>query len=374
MQVTRVSELRELNDLRDEWTCLTRGVPFRSWQWLLSWWEHFGPGRELFVLAVRDAQGSLVGLAPWFMEQRPAAGRVLQFLGSGEVCTDYASILTTWEHEDHVVHALAEWLVAAGRGGAGHECRWDLLELDGVTAGDSVIAKLAAHLHELGCSVNRRSGLNCWRAMLPDQWESYFNELPKPLKRSLRRTQRVLEQSSGCRVVLADDRAGVARGFELLVDLHQRRRQRRGETGCFASPAFTAFLRDAAMRLFNNDALQLAWLELSGRPVACEFAVVSDRVCYVYQSGIDPDVLRISPGHALTAELIRRSIKEGREALDFLRGDEPYKARWLAGPLPTVRLRIAPHRLAPQVRNGVWLAGQTMKQWVKSGLTLTGMH
>ena len=36
-----------------------------------------------------------------------------------------------------------------------------------------------------------------------------------------------------------------------------------------------------------------------------------------------------------------------------------------------LRIRVAPNRLVPRIRNSVWLAGRTMKDWIKSGMTLT---
>jgi len=96
--------------------------------------------------------------------------------------------------------------------------------------------------------------------------------------------------------------------------------------------------------------------------------------CFMYQGGLDPAKLKQSPGHASVSALIRDAIESGCQYFDFMRGDEPYKAVWGAQPLHTERIRVAPDRLGPQLRNHAWLAGQTMKCWIKQGLTLTGAH
>ena len=60
--------MAEIEPIEAEWNALTQDVPFRSFQWASSWWRHYRqPGMQLFVLAVRDDQGQLIGLAPWYL-------------------------------------------------------------------------------------------------------------------------------------------------------------------------------------------------------------------------------------------------------------------------------------------------------------------
>ncbi len=75
------------------------------------------------VLGAFDTSGRLAGIAPWYLKRSPAKGWVLRWLGSGEVCSDYASILSMPEDADRVTEALAAYLTgpncAAGIATAG---------------------------------------------------------------------------------------------------------------------------------------------------------------------------------------------------------------------------------------------------------------
>ena len=95
IRIERLSTTSELTSLRNAWNALDGGVPFRSFEWLESWWRSYGigPGKELLALAALNQQGQLVGLAPWYIEQSAAQRGVIRFLGSGEVCSDYLTIL-----------------------------------------------------------------------------------------------------------------------------------------------------------------------------------------------------------------------------------------------------------------------------------------
>jgi hypothetical protein len=107
---------------------------------------------------------------------------------------------------------------------------------------------------------------------------------------------------------------------------------------------------------------------LDGKPVAAEYQLVGDGILYSYQTGVDPDALAQQPGKLLTLMVLRRAIERGYREFDFLRGDEPYKARFGAEARRSVAIRIVPQHAIAQVRHGLWLTGKNLKQWVKRGL------
>src|SRR2546425_1230502 len=82
------------------------------------------------------------------LERSRAAGFVLRFLGSGEACSDYLSLLCPSGHELEVATALADWLDRAARKPALACDRWDLLEMTGVDALQSAPRLLADCLRE----------------------------------------------------------------------------------------------------------------------------------------------------------------------------------------------------------------------------------
>jgi CelD/BcsL family acetyltransferase involved in cellulose biosynthesis len=152
--------------------------------------------------------------------------------------------------------------------------------------------------------------------------------------------------------------------IDILIDLHQKRRQLLGEPGCFASPRFTAFHRDVTRRLLLAGQLQLLMLEFDGRVAAVEYQIIGQGTTYIYQAGIDPQRLDEEPGHLITAATLKRALEHGGRAVDFLRGDEPYKAHFRAVPRPQMAVRVVPDRTLSRLRNNLWQAGRSVKRWV----------
>src|SRR5262245_10005132 len=144
LQVTRITSADELLPLAGDWNRLASDVPFRQFAWHHAWWRHYGvAGRELFVLVVRDAENPnhVRGIAPWFIEGTPSRGRVIAPLGSGEVCSDYQSLLTQPGDAQAVSEAIADWLTAAASDLNSNNA-WDLLHLDSIPTSDEAMSRL----------------------------------------------------------------------------------------------------------------------------------------------------------------------------------------------------------------------------------------
>ncbi len=336
MRVTLRTDFESVAAHLSLWNELAGGVPFRLWQWAEAWWRHYGcdvngrPKRfqQLFVLTVANGEGRIVGIAPWHRLQSRSGSRIVRFLGDGEVCSDYLTILCRSENEAAVTNALADWLTdAAINDSSNKDCRWDRLDLTGVDAADSPVNRLLIELQYRGSLVHHCTALNSWRVPLSSTWEEFLMVLSKPHRNRLRRADRNYMQSGRVTVRHVRDESELPEAFDVLIGLHQRRWQRRGMSGCFASGPFQAFHREIAARLFAEGKANIGWLELDGKPVAAEYRLYGGGVVYAYQSGIDPQRLDVQPGELANMAAVRAAIEHGYTAYDFLRGDEPYKAR-----------------------------------------------
>jgi CelD/BcsL family acetyltransferase involved in cellulose biosynthesis len=365
----------ELDSLADHWNSVSGDVPFRRWEWNRTWWRYYGSGHDLFVLVVYDGSEAIAGLAPWYIEQSAGAGRVIRFLGSGEVCSEYSTLLTAPGRAIEVCDAVADWLATP----ANHDltspipCQWDLMELTSVDSDDDVLAAMALRFATSDFTVHERPAMPCWQLQLPATWDAYLATLSKPNRRRTRAAAKRLSQPDcACKVVTTN--AEFEHTWELLVDFHQRRRRSLNEPGCFASDPFGLFLRDLSHQFLSSGHLNMVWVEIAGRPIAVGLNFRLGGVTYCYQVGIDPDHLAEAPGWLVNTATIQQAIATGQHKLDLLRGNEPYKGHLGARPHPSKELRIVPNRLRSQLWHKAWRTGNTMKDWLKTSLTLAGIR
>ena len=372
MRAIRYSTWDDLSPFAEDWDRLAAGNPFRGWAWASTWWRHYGNHRksapcgeaflratnELYVLAVFDAKGRLAGIAPWTVDCSPLQGRVLRFLGAGEVCSEYLGVMAEPGMEEAVAHAAAQWLLDTPAG----IDRWDLLELTAVDPADRCTVALANSLGDAGTLVHQRSGPSCWRIDLPGSWPEFLGAMPRHRRRLLTQAENRLLRSGKVVVHHVSRAEELSEAQDILIDLHQRRLQTQGQPGSFASPRFMAFHRDVMFPLLARGQLELTWVELDGHPLAAEYVILGADISYSYQCGLNPDYERLSPGRFANMTTIRRAIAQGHRAIDFLRGDEPYKAQWLATPRPTLEIRIAANRFSARSRLRLWIAGSSAKR------------
>jgi CelD/BcsL family acetyltransferase involved in cellulose biosynthesis len=309
------------------------------------------------ILTVRDERGTVAGIAPLYAVESPVWGGTLRFLGDGETCSERLTILVDPHRRAQVVRTLADWLTGTAGGS------WSLMDLEGVEEGDETILELAGEMSSAGSVASFRSGPPCWAIDLPASWDEFLARLSANRRNRVRQivSRFLMTRRAVVRKVVDDE--SWRRGFEILVDLHQRRRTHLGEAGCFASSRFLAFQRDVGRRMLEAGLLRQSWVEMDGKPIAAECGLFGHRTVLIYNVGMEPAAEELRPGWMSFAASIKSAIEEGAQVFDFLRGDEPYKAQWRGEPRPMRRVWIAAPHPAARIRHLLRRTSADSRRW-----------
>lgn len=362
LSIEVVHEVAPTSSLYLEWERLAGQRLFLAPRWLLTWWKHYRQaGSQLHVVTVRDQNGWLVGLAPWYRQRTWWGGDEIQLLGSGEVCSDYLSVLTKPGEESEVIHTLADYLATQFSG-------VDRIYLEGLDASDMVMHDLASAMRDRHYEVKQLPQLDSYRLALPATWEEWVSQLSRSRRHRVRQLWRNQFETGKATIHTANE-ATLEHAFSILVQLHQKRRNQMGQRGCFASNRFHGFLKDAAAAHLESGQLRLQWVELDGRPIAVELDLEEGDTLMHYCSGIEPECDNARPGWLGVTAAIRHAIESGKATFDFLRGDEGYKSHWRGQPVPLMNLEFIPSKFSAkvrsQVRGSMLLAKQQAKRILK---------
>ena len=225
-EAVRVTVLRDFEGIRAEWRALNdvaqAGTMFSGPEWLIPWWNHFGQGRELQLLAVREG-GQLVGLLPLFAEQARYGGvevRRLAFLGDGATGCDHLDALALPGREAEVLSAvLAELL----------NLEWDLLDLDGIRRDSPTVIHLAeawpAHRVTNHCVRDGKLRFVCPHLPLKGTYEELLEGMGR--RENLRRREKWLSRQPGVSIDLAQTPTEAPAAIERFFQLHDARWRRR---------------------------------------------------------------------------------------------------------------------------------------------------
>ena len=322
-----------------EWRELNRraraGNMFLGPEWLEPWWTHFGAGREICCICVREG-GRLIGLMPLFAESVRRGGvpvRRVAFLGDGETGCDDLDVLAEPGREREVLRICLDRLM---------DLPWDVCELDGLWRGSQTALQLAERFppRRVTDDVVRSARLRylCPSIPLEGTYEQYLATLAR--RENLRRREKWIWRQPGAaiRCARAPEEAGPA--TEQLIALHRARWAADGGSDGLTDERTEAFHRDATQRLARAGMLRMYTLLVARRPVASVYGVVHGQKFNYYQSGYDPLWAGKSVGLVLLARTVKDAFADGSREFDFLRGNESYKGEWARAERWTVQMSL----------------------------------
>ncbi len=332
--------------------------PFLRCAWIVPWIRNYLRDSDAPYVLVARQSDEIVALAPLWRQATITRGRVLQFLGSGEVCTDYVTFPCRPDLRKPIARLFAAELKA-------HCHEWDRMELDATVDDDPFLKCLLQELAQCGCSAKRRPSVDCWRLALPATWDEYLRSLSKNGRKNIKRAMAVLEDDA-THVYHVKDSESLEIGFAILQELHQRRWTSLGHPGCFASDTFARFLQQASEKLLSDGSLRQFWIESHGIPIAAEWAVATDEGVFAYQAGISPDHLHLEPGRVANLLHVKYAIQAGHRFVDFLRGNESYKRLWRATPMACSHIDVIPPKLMSATTQGLIDVGRSLKAMLQN--------
>jgi len=326
-----------LTALRDEWEALLgqcgTATLYQTWEWNEAWWRVNHRLKRLFLLQIRD-HGTLVGIAPLYVSRHLGTPlRRLAFIGNG--ASDYMDVIADDERADEVCAAIFQHLSASRS--------FDLADLQqlhengilrrvGSAACACKVAGTATRLQE-----------PCPFVELPACWAEFTQRLGKKMRSNLSYYDRLLPKTFEDAEVRLATPGDLDDALTALFDLHQKRWNAVLLPGVLGGPKVQEFHRLVAPRLMERGWLRLHITKVEGRIVAALYCFRYRNSYLYYLGGFAPELGKYSLGTVLTAHAIRQAIGEGCAEFDFLRGDEPYKRRWMPEVRTNARMLLPRH-------------------------------
>jgi CelD/BcsL family acetyltransferase involved in cellulose biosynthesis len=329
MFMQKVTQISGFQTLKPVWNQLLKNNllgnnVFLTWEWLSTWWNHFGAGKRLMILTVED-RGAISGIAPFMLSEydAPIFGRIRKIELVAARDSDYNNFIILRENAA-VVNSIIDYLKNKIRG-------WDWIELKEISES---AAKLFVNIfsHDFSDLTLKMEVCNsCPYVVLPASINLLMEKLSQKMRQNL--TRRLREMRKDYRVELKRyDEAGysVKQAMTFLARLNKARWSVRGMPGSLNEKCddFGNFQIDVAERFAEKGWLGLYFLMANDEPVSAEYTFEYGGKVYAYLSGFDPGYSRYSVGNLIVMLLLERLIKDGFGEYDMLRGDEPYKFAW----------------------------------------------
>ncbi len=339
LKIAELDDFSQFEDLKDTWnSILLKSIDdniFSTWEWLSSWWRHFGGGRKLRILLILD-NDKIVAIAPlsWSKYNILHFGNLtkIEFIGSPQ--SDYNNFILT-ERETECLKLFLNYINEQYED-------WDCLELSDISE-NTVSVKLLRKIFTkrlVGGRLEERVSFLCPWMNLPDSTEIFMSRLSGNMRRNLRRRMRKLSEKYQVEVKTHNGFNSLEEAMNAFYNLHQKRWETQGFRGVFSEKKLRDFHLDVARRFAENGWLSLYFLTANDEPIAAIYSFDYKQKKYEYLTGFDPEYSRYGVANLIRRHAAEDCIRRGLKEYDLMRGDEPYKSSWNTKNRKNLELRL----------------------------------
>ncbi|MDE1900768.1 MAG: GNAT family N-acetyltransferase [Alphaproteobacteria bacterium] len=307
----------QITAIGGEWQTLheqTERSPFGGYDQYRLWWETLGmsAGDRPHIVTARAASGELRGVLPLAVRRRGFV-RVAEWAGYGVF--DYGDAVAADAATDGLLWQFAQ---AGGR--------YDIALIKDVRS-----AALSAAFLPRAMSA-RKTKANYFLTLDFGSGDAWLSAQSRKLRGDARRKMEKMSMRGP--VDFHHYRAGDVVPAAVIDTLYAQKKHwfdSRGAAGILAHAGVCDFLHNLAQDAARHNGLYLSWMTCGDAIVACHMGFVRDNILYLYHTTYDAAYAAFSPGNAMMIETIQYAINQGWRELDFMRGDESYKARFASG-------------------------------------------
>ena len=330
LDATVIDDPREFAAMEEEWDDLYRGAPlstpFQSWAWLYSWWEYYGEGCRLRIVAVRDGN-LLVGLVPLMLERRWGFGRLL-YIGTGT--SPYLDVLVHKDWEAKVYEAGVRALR--------HMDGWHVADLREICP----TATIWSFLQDWNGPRIDFQGEPCW-VIEVKPWDELVMSLTKsqrtPARRSLRRAE---EDGVHCVLAGTED---VERAARRLIALHREMRRGRKIAPGRLTAKFESYTLAAARRMTARGLGRISEFWRDEEVIISSFVISANDLTVPYMVGANHEAMgRYQWSTLFIWDALNIARSRNCSYVSLLTGKEEYKQRW-SKEVPYYRITLGRSRL-----------------------------
>ena len=321
-----VSDVQQLLALEPAWVRLaeraTTRHPFCTFDWVRTWWEAFGAGRELHVLVARRRGDSEIdAIAPLMLVRGRLFGlpiRRLQSISNEQ--TPRFDFLVA----DGAAGAFAALWDAIRRDGA-----WDVLQLTQVTEHGPTLAEVERMAIDAELPIGRwLSDDSPYLVFDGGEGDVYERTVGRKHRKNVERLLRRLSEVGPVELEIFTDPGDVERTLPDAFRLEASGWKDCVGTSILTQPAVEAFYRTLARRHSASRQLRLIFLKSNGVRVAFMYGVRQGNALFLVKCGYDPDFSRYAPVHLLCHLLFSEARARALGTVEFLGTNDAWKQRW----------------------------------------------
>ena len=324
-----ITEYQEFLALQPEWTELLKTSQhnriFLTHQWFLCWWETFGRGLDLFILAVYY-NNKLSGIAPLCVHKRRYRAipvKLIQFMANGY--TEEASIILAKGKEEIILDLMLQCLISEKQ-------RWDIIELKYIRDEPPFMQQLINTLNRY-----KLKDIICPSKQVPyipirGSWEELYSKRSKRFRKVFRaRKNKIARHAEPVRVEHISDPDKVIEVLHSIYDISQKSWKVENKKSLDTDATAWTFFQNLAAKLSSMGWIELWLVYAADKPIAFEYHLLYEGITSPIRADFDENYWKLSPGAYLESSIIQKLFETEQRSINEYNtcaGGYAYILRW----------------------------------------------
>lgn len=324
LTVETISDFESFLSLAPAWDHLVEqaGIdhPFLSHDWVRTWWDCFGAGKDLHIFVVK-AGGEAIAIAPFMLSRGRMYGcpvRLMEFISN--VYTERFDFILTRRPQEACRAIWRHLLTQKGL--------WDVVRLCQLPAGSRTLEELPRLAIADGFLTGTWRSLDSPFIDLTGGWEAYLKRLSSNQRHNVRRWLNRLSQLGEVKleVISSGEQLDAALSDGFRIEAADWKSQ--SGTAILCQPELKRFFTQLAGATSRNGALRLIFLTVGQIRIAFAYALCYRNKLFVLKAGYDPQYAPYSPYNLLCYLVFRDACERGLAEYEFLGASDSWKLHW----------------------------------------------
>lgn len=343
LSLESITSTDRLEDLHDEWNALLPRSESKHFalthEWLSSWWQSFGDGKNLRVVTVRE-DGDLVCVAP-LMEStvslpgRGPFGLSLKRLGSLRNFYNPLCDFILASHGRSAIKLVWEHLV-------GNSHAWDFFEVLPMPMLSQPLLELERMARAAGFWTGLHELAPSPFADTSGTWESYLATRSPNWRKDCRRHERRAAEKGGAELLYITNPAELDRYLPIALEIEASGWKGKAGTAIAQDPHALSLYTSFASLAARNGWFRLAFLKSAqtGELIAFQYDIMFERVIYSEKVGYLEERSSVAPGKLLQKLALEECFRGPAQRYVFEAPPDPFKMSFATGLERRFRLRV----------------------------------
>ncbi len=303
IKIEVIDNIEKFKDLKKDWNELldksNNQNIFLTWEWLFEWYSNLANNKELYIIIIKYKE-EIIGIAP-FIKNKKYNLKIMEFLGSSFVYSDYLDLIIKKEFEDIATKELFSFLL-------NNSTDWDIIKLSDFYFGSINKDFILKEVNNNSLISRMEEVTKCPYIALPSKIEEFYRSIGHDSRYKIKRSMKKFMHDHKTSIISVDNQKLLEKAIIMMFELNSKRWSIEHGQGSFFTQKIKDFNLAISKRFLENGWLRFDYLEVENKMISYCYNFKFKNKIYGYSTSynMDKKFIKYSPGKTLQIKCIEK--------------------------------------------------------------------